>query len=79
MEKFKKKRTLTVLVEKNDDEGVYIARISQLPGFEVKAETMEGLLESVRKNIMMYLQIAYPDEKLLAGSEFLATDREAKA
>lgn len=72
-----KSRTLTVMVEKTD-EGLFVARISELPDFEVKAKTMEELLESVRKNIMLYLQMINPGEKFVSISEFTAS-REAKA
>jgi predicted RNase H-like HicB family nuclease len=62
-----KKRTFTVIVERDPESGWLVGEVAELPGCYTQAPDLPGLEKNVQEAIRGYLQVARGSEPL---SEF---------
>ena len=49
-------RDYTVIIEKDED-GFYVASVSELPGCHTQATTIDELIDRIREAIELYLEV----------------------
>jgi predicted RNase H-like HicB family nuclease len=49
----------SVVIEKDED-GYYVASVSELPGCHTQAKTLDELMERIREAVELYLEVEGP-------------------
>ncbi|HWQ48015.1 MAG TPA: type II toxin-antitoxin system HicB family antitoxin [Methanosarcina sp.] len=49
-------RKFTVIIEQDED-GIYVASVPELPGCHTQAETLDGLSIRIKEAIELYLEV----------------------
>jgi len=49
-------REFTVVIEQDED-GIYVASVPELPGCHTQAETLDGLNRRIKEAIELYLEV----------------------
>jgi len=55
-------REFTVVIEQDED-GIYVASVSELPGCHTQAETLDELNRRIKEAIELYLEVETDKEK----------------
>jgi predicted RNase H-like HicB family nuclease len=64
----------TILIEQ-DEEGLFVAKVPDLPGCHTQAKDMPSLLKRVREAISLYLEVQKKENKPINQMKFIGVQQ----